>query len=193
MTRALLALALAAAAAAAAGWNDPVHDAAVAALGGEDPNVPVGPYHRPGQPCLVCHDGTGPAALAFGTAGTVFQDSVNLFPDAIPMVAATVTLTDANGVVTLAETNCAGNFYVEQVDWAAAGVTFPVHVAVSWGSVGTTMNSHMGKETSCAQCHVYALPAMDGLPATAGMETQSNVAQVYLNSDPLMPPPPLCQ
>jgi hypothetical protein len=56
---------------AAVGCDDPVHDDAVTALGGEDPNVPIGALHRPGQPCLVCHGGSGPAALAFSVGGTV--------------------------------------------------------------------------------------------------------------------------
>jgi hypothetical protein len=161
-------------AALAGGCNDPVHDDAVAALGPEDPNVPVGPLHRPGQPCLVCHDGGGPGVLVFGTAGTVYQDAMDPFP----MVSATVTLTDAAGNASTPLTNCAGNFFVEAVDWMPA---FPVHVAVSWGSVGTTMLSHMGKATSCAECH-------------AGKTgSNSSVSQIYLNAAPLNPPPPTCK
>jgi hypothetical protein len=181
------------AAAAFAGCADPVHDDAVALLGPEDPNVPVGPLHRAGQPCLVCHDGGGPASLVFGTAGTIFQDGVNVFPNAVPMAGATVTMTDPNGLVTQVETNCAGNFYVEQADWAAAGVAFPMHVGVSWRSVSTTMISHMGKETSCAQCHIYVVPGTNGDPPTAGMDGPANVSQIYLNFDVLSPPPPSCQ
>ena len=37
---------------------DPVQSEAVADLGGEAPGVAPGPLHRPGQPCLVCHDGS---------------------------------------------------------------------------------------------------------------------------------------
>ncbi len=166
-------LVVALALAAVAGCQDPVHDALVASLGGEDPNVPVGPLHRPGQPCLACHDGTGPAALAFGTAGTVFQDA-NV---TIAMASATVTLTDAAGTVTPLLTNCAGNFYIEAVDWAPI---FPVHVNVSWGNVSTEMLSHMGKETSCAQCH------------TGDIMSPSATNWVYLNAEPLTPPPPGC-
>src|SRR6185437_13022232 len=72
------------------GCNDPVPDDEVASLGPEDPNVPPGPLHRPGQPCMACHDGTGPASLAFATAGTIFQD----MPDTTPLVAGRVQITD---------------------------------------------------------------------------------------------------
>lgn len=193
MTRALFAFALSAfAAATAAGCHDPVHDDLISTLGGEDPNVPAGPLHRPGQPCLACHDSGGPASLQFATAGTVFQDAKNVFPDAIPMAGATVTFTDANGLVLNTQTNCAGNFYVEHADWVAIGVAFPIHMGVAWRNQSTAMLSHMGKETSCAQCHVYAVPATADMAAMAGMPTPSNVGQIYLTSDPLTPPPPAC-
>ncbi len=163
---------------AGAGCNNPVTDDEVALLGPEVAGVPPGPLHRPGQPCLVCHGGYGPAALVFGTAGTVYQDSTDPFP----LVSGTVQLTDANNVVTLAETNCAGNFFLEAVDWVP---TMPVHVQVAYGGLHTQstnacnssanacvqMLSHMGKETSCAQCHT-------------GQSTYDSVGQVYLNSSP---------
>jgi hypothetical protein len=149
---------------AGAGCDDPVHDAEIAALGPEAAGVPPGPLHRPGQPCLVCHDGEGPAELVFGTAGTVFQDATDPFP----LVSGLVKLTDQNMNVTTLETNCAGNFFVEAVDWTP---TMPVHVEVLYGSSNIDMLSHMGKETSCAQCHT-------------GVTTPSSVLQVYLNDTP---------
>src|ERR1700683_3328645 len=36
---------------------NPVLDDAIADLGPEKPGVHPGPLHRPGQPCLLCHDG----------------------------------------------------------------------------------------------------------------------------------------
>ena len=193
-------LALVSALALAAGCGNPVHDEAVAVLGGE-----------------------GPASLYFATAGTVFQDAMNVFPNAIPMAGATVTFTDAcafafpnpsandpstpqfaidcpntdpttlvRGVVSQVETNCAGNFYVLHDDWVAAGVVYPMHMSVNWGSVGSTMLSHMAKETSCATCHVWAVPATNGMPAMAGNAGQDGTGQIYLNAAPLTPPPPAC-
>jgi len=51
---------------------DPVHNAAVNALGGEIGGVPQGEYHRAGQPCTTCHSSLGPAKTTFTMAGTVY-------------------------------------------------------------------------------------------------------------------------
>ena len=217
MTRAgLFVIVAAALAAAAAGCKDPVHDDAVSALPPEDPSVPPGPLHRPGQPCLVCHDGGGPGSLVFGTAGTIFQDQTDL----TPLVAATVQLSDAtvcaagqtcnagacvsssSGVTSCSETqpcpspqicepdgchdpcpvvtslvtNCAGNFWVEAVDW---NPVFPVHVQVLYGDMSAQMLTHMGRSTSCATCHT-------------GTETAMSTDHIYLNPDPMTYPPSGC-
>jgi hypothetical protein len=132
--------------------GDPVHDNGVTALGPEDPAVPAGPTHRPGQPCLVCHGGSGPASTQFSVGGTVYND-----PGKVPASGATVTLIDATpdaGSVS-ATTNSAGNFWVPQSQWAP---TFPVHVlGVGYGSDTYTMTTHIGRDGSCARCH-YDLP-----------------------------------
>ena len=39
----------------------------------EAPGVRRGPLHRPGQPCLLCHDGALGDPQRFTVAGTVFQ------------------------------------------------------------------------------------------------------------------------
>jgi hypothetical protein len=151
---------------------DPVHDDAVAALGPDPTNAPPGPLHRPGQPCLVCHDGGGPASLVFATAGTVYQDAT----DPPPLVGATVMLTDSTMNVMRAQTNCAGNFFIEAVDWMLTG---PVHIEVDYGSMNAQMVSHMAKQTSCAQCHTGTLSPM-------------SVQQVYLNPTAMTYPPSGC-
>ncbi len=158
---------------AGAGCNDPVHDDAVAALGPEADGVPPGPLHRPGQPCLVCHDGTGPGSLVFATAGTIFQDATNAYP----LVAATVKITDINNLAIAPETNCAGNFFVEAVDW---NLIYPVHVEVDYAVTSAVMVSHMAKDDSCATCHV-------GTTASP-----SNTVQIYLDQDPMTYPPSGC-
>ena len=56
--------------------TDPVRDQQIERLGGEDPRVPPGPEHRPGQPCVLCHSDGGPASdLKFAIAGTIFETS----------------------------------------------------------------------------------------------------------------------
>jgi hypothetical protein len=143
--RALLFLALAAA--LGAGSCDPVQDNAVAALGGETPGVPPGPLHRPGQPCLVCHDGASGDPRAFSMAGTVFAYASALSPT----VGAVVTLQGADGTTTTATTNAAGNFFLTP---GAYTPVFPVHVtSVALGGVQVTMHSHIGGNGSCAGCH----------------------------------------
>ena len=138
---------------AAIACADPVHDAAVAALGPEDPNVPIGELHRPGQPCLLCHDN-------FSVAGTVYnEDLMTPYPNA------TVTLTDANGSSFMATTNMAGNFIVRKSDWVPV---FPIGTYINDAGisvfgvsiVGTNPNNpaqmitHIGRDGSCGSCHV---------------------------------------
>ena len=166
----LLFAAVIAGATAGLSCGDPVHDVEVAALGGEAPGVPHGPTHRPGQPCLTCHGGLGPASAEFVTAGTVYMGiystgsadggilASTIYP---PLVGGNVHLVDANGLPFDALTNTVGNFYVTSAQWNAA---FPL------GGPGTTQNitvgtnptnaipmtSHMGRGggyASCSYCH----------------------------------------
>jgi hypothetical protein len=134
--------------ASAACSGDPVHDNEVSALGPEAPGVATGPLHRPGQPCLVCHGGSGPASTQFAVAGTVYQAQ---YGAGVPQNGASVTVVDANGSQASATTNAAGNFYVLQSQWAP---TFPVHVpAVAYGADSAYMTTHIGRDGSCAICH----------------------------------------
>jgi hypothetical protein len=134
-------------AAITAGSCDPVHDDAVAALGGEIAGVRPGPLHRPGQPCLVCHDGAFGDPRAFSMAGTVFLYG-NSTP---PAIGATVTLEDKNGTTTTATTNEAGNFYLTPDTYSPH---YPVHVmSLTSGDASVSMHSHIGGNGSCAGCH----------------------------------------
>ena len=124
---------------------DPVHDKAVADLGPESPGVAPGPLHRPNQPCLTCHDGSTGTAMSVG--GTVY----GVLGDATPLEGASVTLTDATGSVFAATTNAAGNFYVAKTDWQP---TYPLHAEVALRDVTIAMNTIIGRDGSCASCHV---------------------------------------
>jgi hypothetical protein len=143
-----ISIALVGLAVAAACDGDPVHDNEVSALGGETGGVGPGPLHRPGQPCLVCHGGSGPASLQFAVGGTIYQAQSG------PLVAqdnATVSLIDANHQTASATTNSAGNFWVTQSAWAPV---FPVHVeSVAYNDVSIAMTTHIGRDGSCATCH----------------------------------------
>ncbi|HEX4514397.1 MAG TPA: hypothetical protein VH054_12695 [Polyangiaceae bacterium] len=119
---------------------DPVRDEAARDLGPEEAGVPEGPLHRPDQPCLVCHSD-------MSVAGTI-----HAAPDApAPVANVVVTLTDARGSQTTATTNAAGNFFVETSAWAP---TFPIHASIALGSLDAIMSTEIGRDGSCASCHV---------------------------------------
>ncbi len=125
---------------------DPVHSEAVPDLGGATPGGPPGPLHRPGQPCLVCHDGST-ASPAMSIGGTIYAV---LGGDA-PLPAASIELTAEDGSTFSAVTNGAGNFYVEESAWRPV---YPVRVAVAYGALTSTMSTIIGRDGSCASCHV---------------------------------------
>jgi hypothetical protein len=133
---------------------DPVHDDAISALGGETPGVRRGPLHRPGQPCILCHDGALGDPQRFTVAGTIFQTS----GAKAPAVGATVTLTDANGSAIQVQTNAAGNFYLTQNQYDPV-VPMQVVVTGSGGAAAkmqTVVAGNLAEEPnngSCASCH----------------------------------------
>jgi hypothetical protein len=138
--------------------GDPAHTQAVDALGPE-PGGGTGPEHRPGQPCMVCHGGSGPGVAQFIFAGTIYKTSDAKDPAAgadVALIDAAPFAADAGtgaGVVH-AKTNAAGNFYVPVADFAP---TYPVHVFVTAadddGTRKVQMTSHIGRDGSCAGCH----------------------------------------
>ena len=135
---------------------DPVHDRDVAQLGGETPGVPAGPLHRPGQPCSACHDSEGPATARFSLAGTVYREAATT----AALEGATVRVIDWTGAQYATTTNCAGNFFVRDTDFAPS---WPVWVKVEYAGQTAEMISAAFRETSCNACH--ADPAS---PSTVG-------------------------
>jgi hypothetical protein len=123
-----------------------VQDARVASLGPEAPGVPVGPNHRPGQPCLACHRDGGDAKPAFAMAGTIYREKGAL----LALGNVDVELTDAGGRKHVARSNCVGNFYI---DPAAFTPTYPVWVTLRSGAHSIDMDSPIYREGSCATCH----------------------------------------
>ena len=167
MTPSLLevALAFAALACVSSCFVDPVHNDEVAALGDENPNVSPGPDHRPGQPCLICHGGSGPGKAQFSVAGTVYDTQGQKQPS----VGTAVAMVDNNGSKFSATTNKVGNFYVDVAAWAPVN---PIHgVAVSGNGNMSIMLTHIGRDGSCAGCHYTPVG-----PASPG--------PVYLNPAP---------
>jgi hypothetical protein len=144
--------------------GDPVHSDAVGALGGEV--TAPGPTHRPGQPCLVCHGGLGPASAEFSFAGTIYkaQDAKDI------LEGVTVQITDAKSGKGSAKSNNAGNFYIPVESFTPV---FPARVQISFpDGANPSMVSHIGHDGSCASCH--SDPASPGSPG-----------HVYLVDDPM--------
>jgi hypothetical protein len=153
--------ALAAGSVATLACGNPVHDDVVAALGPENPNVPPGPLHRPGQPCLACHGGEGPASLQFSVGGTVYAVRGQLRPAIGPCV----QIEDIEGRYwTSAPANTVGNFFVNESDFAP---NFPIRMALvscDTGSIFQQMQTLSARDGSCADCHSYpASPISAGL------------------------------
>ena len=150
---------------AATSCSDPVPDGEVAALGGEVGSTDE--FHRAGQPCVLCHSQSGPASKVFSVAGTVFQSpqmAVGVDQAEVLMVDARNSSPPPGAVLT----NRVGNFYVTPDVWDPA---FPIFVGISKGGLRRSMQSHIGREPSCAFCHKD--------PVTAG-EALSAVGHIYL-------------
>lgn len=116
----------------------------MAELGAEDPEVPIGPLHRPGQPCIVCHDGV--SARDFSIAGTVYWTEGS----EIPAAGTEVQILDADQRSFTALTNCAGSFWIRPEEFAPR---FPFWVRIRKGSTTTVMDSPVRADGSCAGCH----------------------------------------
>jgi hypothetical protein len=127
---------------------DTTHEDAVQALGPEAPGVPPGPLHRPGQPCITCHGGSGPAKQQFSIGGTVYK--VQGLAD--PAEGAIVQIEDVAGTFWNATTNAAGNFYVALSDFAPHYPT-SMQVTSADGMSTQAMASFASRDGSCADCH----------------------------------------
>jgi hypothetical protein len=139
---------------------DPVNRAAVNALGPErdDLYLPESEFHRPGEPCVTCHSKAGPADSEFVLGGTIFWGPKNYDRR---VDGAFVRIRDVRAPKCFV-TNCSGNFYVRPKEFE--GLTFPLLVSVertedpykldSKRLVLKEMGGHIGREPSCATCHI---------------------------------------
>jgi hypothetical protein len=125
---------------------DPVHDGDVDALGPEVSGVPKGPDHRPGQPCLTCHGGNGPASFVMSFGGTVYSRQTST----APAVGATVQVVGADQRTYETKTNSVGNFWIPEREFQPS---FPVNAAVTLGRYSRVMRTEMRLDGSCNGCH----------------------------------------
>lgn len=135
---------------ASIGCPNPNHTDAVDALGGEADGVKEGPTHRPGQPCLTCHGGSGPGP-DFVIGGTIYAKRNQ--PAALEGV--TVVLTDSATppATHRLRSNQVGNFYLPAEQWTP---TYPLYVHLEYGGARKDMNSVIGRNGGCAFCHFGA-------------------------------------
>ncbi len=154
--------------------TDPVRDHQIAALGGEDPAVPTGPEHRPGQPCVLCHSSGGPASnFPFAIAGTIFETNA---ADANGAEGVEVLFVDASSGQRRYDTNAAGNFFVPESEWS--DLTFPFKVGLlTMAGKQVPMNSTVNREGSCNFCHRPTRGSKNALP---GDDPRSSIGQVYV-------------
>jgi hypothetical protein len=146
-----------------AGCGDPVRDDAIAALGPEEPGVRPGPSHRPGQPCVLCHD-QGEKAPPFSLAGTVYVDAMSN----TPIGDVSVIILDAAGAEFTTITNCAGNFFIRPEEFTP---TYPIWINMRAGAVHRSMETASYREPSCAACH-------------SDPRSRTSAGHVYLIDDP---------
>ncbi|MGH7296585.1 MAG: hypothetical protein ACRELB_16725, partial [Polyangiaceae bacterium] len=133
----------------------------------EAPGVRRGPLHRPGQPCLLCHDGAAGDPQRFTVAGTVYATS----GASSPAVNAVVTVIDAQGHPASLSTNAAGNFYTTPSQYDPV---FPLQVTVR-GVSGRLVrmqtlvdgNGTIEPNGGCAGCHVS--PASPSSPGAVSL------------------------
>jgi hypothetical protein len=172
---------------------DPVHRSAVNGLAGERDDLypPDSQYHRPGEPCALCHSDKGPASSSFVLGGTIFwgPDDYNARVDN-----AYVRILDAKKAKRCFVTNCNGNFYVRTEEFT--DITFPLLISVErtidpgqneQTLVIRRMSGHIGRESSCATCHVQGL--RDYL-SPGQIRMYDSADQFKAKNIPLVPCPP---
>ncbi|MDB4939522.1 MAG: uncharacterized protein JWP87_6494 [Labilithrix sp.] len=156
--------------------TDPVKDRAIERLGGEDPAVPMGPEHRPGQPCVLCHSEGGPAAdKPFVIAGTIFESNSK---DAKGAEGVQIFFIDAASATRNYETNAAGNFFIPQAEWN--DLTFPFKTGiVAKDGKQFPMTSTVNREGSCNFCHKPTPGSPYSLPTD---DPRESIGQIYAST-----------
>lgn len=139
-----------------AGCPNPVQDRRIEELGGECSDVPESEFHRPGQPCVLCHGQYQKDSPVMSIGGTVFATKSS----PTPVEDVEILLTDANGTSppNPVMTNCIGNFFIDADDWTPA---FPIHAEIVCPNPDDVdeprrlvMGTRITRDGSCAGCHI---------------------------------------
>jgi hypothetical protein len=143
---------------ALAACGNPAIDNQVALLGAEVDGVAPSQYHRPGQPCLLCHGPYGGAAPEMTVAGTILGIPARKGKKDAGVRDVVVTLTDSFGDVKTKKTNCIGNFFITADEWQpgfplAAKIEYPTPGGGKGDTTPAYMSTRIGRDGSCAGCH----------------------------------------
>lgn len=151
-----------------AACSDPVRDGAIEELGPEDANVPPGPDHRPGQPCVLCHSPGGPASSKpFVVGGTVYQTDGKTGAEGVEVG---IIDADGNGPKEKVLTSRSGNFFVAEGRWS---VTYPFRTGLYRdGKLVVQMQTTVNREPSCNYCH-------RGLDAPSALSPEDRAKRYY--------------
>lgn len=162
-----------------AACGNPAIDSRIAALGPEAEGIEPSEFHRPGQPCVLCHSEYEGADPEISVGGTIFGTPSK--DGSLPVVVekAVVTLVDSEGEVRTTTTNCAGNFFLTKEQW---NPSFPLKVEVNYPDPGDPtrmrpalpMQSRISRDGSCAGCHY-------------GKRTQASPGYVFCEESPAAP------
>lgn len=167
--------------------TNPVVDDQVELFGDELPDVGTTEFHRPGQPCVLCHSVYGGASPELVIGGTVFADQRSF----LPVENVEIKVYDAVGDIYTMTSNCIGNFFLP-----AEGKLpqFPLAVEIRCpqfdadgqpleGQKVRNMNSWIGRDGSCATCHSLRGTEVD----STGWIFCNDVTEVETNVYPPVP------
>lgn len=146
----------------AAGCKDPLREAQIEQLGDEQDGFEPSEIHRPGQPCLACHDSYGDAEPEMSFGGTLFLEPPDAVPEGEPELILLegyhVRLIDSEGQEFDLPVNRCGNFFIEKEAFEPA---FPVRAEV-WNLRDAddpeqlrVMSTRIGRDGSCGSCHIH--------------------------------------
>ena len=139
-----------------AGCPNPVQDKDIEALGGECTDIAESEFHRPGQPCVLCHGEYQRDSPVMSIGGTIFATKSS----PTPVGDVEILLTDANGSSPPSPvvSNCIGNFFIDSDDWTPA---FPLHAEIVCPNPDDAdepkrlvMGTRITRDGSCAGCHI---------------------------------------
>jgi hypothetical protein len=169
-------LVLAASSMLAVSCTDPVRDRQIERLGPEDPAVPTGPEHRPGQPCVLCHSAGGPASKSpFAIAGTIFETPA---ADANGADGVQVLFIDSSSATRTYQTTASGNFFIPEREWPDLSFPFKVGLLTKDGKP-VPMTSTVNREGSCNFCHK---PTPGSRYAIPGDDQRESIGQIYIGN-----------